>query len=380
MLRKATLLLFLVSLTSLSVIAQTKNVLLTGLDTNKTVTLVINGAERPLGIVGAGGDIGIALDPNLDAALDPNKNYAVYKTSCSRYVIVVQNSEDERRCRRDNENAKPDEPCGRCVPVGLILKGQYSSAADTGRAATSAGAAAVSAASGFSLGLYGFGSGSFTSITNAPTAIPIIDDRATAANYNQPRNISVDEKSSSSGFGGGVNLAWGTVPVGMRVGVVHEPDRKTPSQVVDIQRDLNGLIFQQFGSSRIGSTTLFLGPTVHLPAGLVVTGGPAISWWDLELSQTGSLRALCPNPCMVVRTDDVRETVEGRDVGLHLGAEFYPGNRWFGFYLAYLRMTYENAYDPTRALAWPQHWKDRNIFVGGVIRTKGGRPRLLFRR
>lgn len=378
MLRKATLFWILVTLPSMTAIAMYNDVLLTGLDSSKSITLVVNGAERPLGVVGAGGDVSIPLDANLDAALDPNKNYVVYKDSCSRYVIFVKDSDDEDRCRRKNESAKADDPCGRCVPVALILKGQFRAHPDAPAGAASA-APVGGGSTGFSLGAFGFASSKQTIIINAGTGVPIIDGRFDDAGYNRPRVIRIDEKGSGLGGGGGVNLAWAQSPVGFRVGVAHEQDRSSPTETVNGQRDLNGLIFDQSGDARLGSTTLFVGPTVNLGAGLFVTGGPVFSWWDVELSQTGSLRALCPNPCVVVNTDDVREKVDGTDVGFHFGADYYPGNRWFGFSVSVMRVTLKDVYDPTRALALPRDWKDVNVFIGGTIRTSGGSPRRLFR-
>ena len=277
MLRKVPVCLILVTLPSLTALAFQLAVLLTGLDSAKPVVLLVGGVERPLGDVGPSGDVTIALDPNLDTALDPNKNYAVYRTSCNRYVIVVQGSDDERRCRRDNENAKADESCGRCVPVGVILKGRYTTVTS---AAASAGAAVASG--GFSLGAFGFASSKQTMIINADTGVPIIDGRFNAANYDQPRDIQIDEKGSGLGWGGGVNLAWGGVPIGMRVGFTHEQERSSPTETVRGRRALNGLMFEQFGDARLGSTTLFVGPTIHIPGGIVVTGGPAVSWWQVD--------------------------------------------------------------------------------------------------
>jgi hypothetical protein len=378
MLRKTTLLWILVTIPAMTAIAMQKDVLLKGLDTNKTVTLVVDGAERPLGVVGSAGDISIALDANLDAALDPNKNYVVYKDSCSRYAIFVKDSDDEDDCRRKNKSAKADDPCGRCVPVALILKGQVRAHPD---APSSSGTAAPSVAgsTGFSLGAFGFASSNQTIIINADTGVPIIDGRFDESGYNRPRVIRIDEKGSGLGGGGGVNLAWAQFPLGFRVGVAHEQDRSSPTEIVNGQRDLNGLIFDQSGNARLGSTTLFFGPTVNLGAGLFLTGGPVFSWWDVELSQTGSLRALCPNPCVVVNTDDVSEKVDGTDVGFHFGADYYPGNKWLGFSVSVMRVTLKDVYDPTRALALPRDWKDVNVFIGGTIRTPGGNPLRLFR-
>lgn len=101
-------------------------VLLKGLDANRSVSLVVNGVEKPLGAAGSNGELRIPLDAGLDAALDPNKNYVVFKRDCNRYEIVVQGSEDERRCRGEqSRNPEPGEPCGRCVPAGLITKGVF---------------------------------------------------------------------------------------------------------------------------------------------------------------------------------------------------------------------------------------------------------------
>jgi hypothetical protein len=346
------------------------DVLLKGLSTNKSVVIVVSGTEHPVGTVGTNGEISIPLDAALSAAIDPNKNYAVvFREGCNRYEIVVE-TEKDRRCR-DEERDESGKPCGRCVAAGWIRNGKFEPAGPA--------TAAAAAPRGFSIGGFAFASSKQTFITNAEeTALPTINDRFVDAGYDR-YNVLVDEKGSGFGWGGGVNMAWGNVPVGVRVGFTHEDERSSPTQDVNGERDAAGLRFQQSGDSRLSSTTLFLGPTVHLPAGIVVTGGPAVSWWQTDLSQTGSLRALCPNPCMLVRTDDVRTAVDGTDVGFHLGAEFYPRGKWFGFYASFMRVTLDDVYDPTDALALPANWTDVNVFVGVSLRTGGGRPRTLFR-
>lgn len=356
--------------TSATLAAFQDGVLLKGLSANKSVVIVVNGTEQPVGTVGTGGEISIPLDAALAAAIDPNKNYVVVmREGCDRYEIIEE-TERERRCR-DGERDESGKSCGRCVVVGFIRGGKFQPAGTA--------VAAAAAPRGFTIGGFSFASSKQTFITNAEeTALPTINDRFVDAGYDR-YNVLVDEKGSGFGWGGGVNMAWGNLPVGLRVGFTHEDERSSPTQNVNGERDAAGLRFQQNGDSRLSSTTLFLGPTVHLPAGIVVTGGPAVSWWKTELSQTGSLRALCPNPCMLVRTDDVRQDVDGTDVGFHLGAEFYPRGKWFGFYASFMRVTLDGVYDPTAALALPADWTDVNVFLGVSVRTSGGRPRTLFR-
>jgi hypothetical protein len=79
---------------------------------------------------------------------------------------------------------------------------------------------------------------------------------------------------------------------------------------------------------------------------------------------------LCPSPCQTVRTDDLTEKAGGSDVGFHLGAEYFPGNSWYGFYSQFARTRYKGVYDPDRPLAYPRDWTDHNLFLGATVRTK----------
>ena len=301
---------------------------------------------------------------DLLLALDSSKSFVVLHQDCSRYEIVQVPSTEEKECERDS--SRNQNGCRRCEVAGYIAFGKW-------QPVTPSATLSSTGADGdrrFRVGAYGFGSGKFTSITNADDATGVIQGRANATNppYNPGGRIDVDKKGSGGGWGGGVNLQWGW-RLGGRFGVAVENERNSPSQVVDITRDAGGLNFQQQGSSLLRSVAFHVGPTYQIPGGIVISGGPSWTKWSVDLTQTGSLRAFCPNPCQVVRTDNVSEEAEGTDVGYQLGIEYYPRDSWLGAYVLFAQTTYHDVYDPTRALAWPTDWRDRNLFEGAVIRT-----------
>ena len=312
---------------------------------------------KQVATTGASGDLLLALDPS--------KDYVVLHQACSQYEIVAVDSDERRRCEREQQDPTlTKDGCRRCAIAGFLIGGKWKPASSVNPQT----GVSTDGGRGFQIGAFAFGSGKWTSITNADGAVGVVQDRANAANYNPQRLIEVDEKGSGGGWGGGVNVGWHKL-FGARIGFAVENERNSPTQNVDINRDAGGLNFRQQGSSLLRSSTIFVGPTVHVPGGIVVSGGPSWTRWSVDLTQTGSLRAGCPNPCQVVRTDNVTEEVDGSDFGYQFGAEFYPGNSWYGVYLLFAQTTYHDVYDPARALGWPADWKDRNIFFGAVVRT-----------
>jgi hypothetical protein len=315
---------------------------------------------KQVGTTGPEGDLALALDPT--------KPYVVLRDSCSRYEIVLKDGQKHKDCEKENE--RTENGCRRCEVAGFIIDGKFQPPPTASSVAPST---TSTVDRGFTLDFFGFGGGKLTTVSNAAeTAIPIIQDRADAANYNPGGTIAVDESGAGGGFGGGVDLTWGG-RLGARIGVAFETERTGASQIVDISRDLNGLIFNQNGEARMRAVAGLLGATLNVGRGLTVTGGPAITWWNVDHTQTGSLRALCPNPCQTVRTDNVTSDANGTDVGFHVGAEFFPGNSWAGLSVLWVRTTYQGVYDWTAALAWPNDWTDNNVYLGVTIRTNRAR-------
>ncbi len=141
----AAMLAVLPSLTDGVVRAQ-DNLLIKALNSNKNVVLLVDGKETPLNPTSAAGDLSLALGGDLAAALDPNKSYALYQRHCSGYVIVVEGSGDDNRCRKEAANAETGrtEACTRCqVLVGWIRGRTFTlntgSGAPTGSTASRAG-------------------------------------------------------------------------------------------------------------------------------------------------------------------------------------------------------------------------------------------------
>jgi hypothetical protein len=96
---------------------QTKVVLL-ALEINKPVSVIEGGVQTAFGVTDDSGALGVALDIN--------KNYVIYKKDCSSYVLVVEGSEDDKKCRdENNQPAQSKDGCGRCVPAGYITGGRF---------------------------------------------------------------------------------------------------------------------------------------------------------------------------------------------------------------------------------------------------------------
>jgi hypothetical protein len=349
-----------------SAFGQDQEVLLTGLLGDKKVVFIQSGVETPAGTTAANGTIPVRVDPTA--------TYVLYEGECT-YYYVREGSTDDHRCPSDQQNAAPgaSDDCRRCRRVaGLIVRGRWqpSAAGLTERQDTPGGGR-------FRVGVYAFGSAKVTVVTNADAAAPVVDSRFDASNYNANRTIDIDNSAQGPGFGGGVDFVWGGI-FGARVAGAWERERNAPTQTILGERDLAGLRFNQEGQSMMRSTMMFVGPTVRLPAGVVLTGGPTFSWWQTNLRQTAALQAGCPSACRTVRTDDVSEESSGSDVGFHAGVEYYPGDGWLGLSALFSQVRYRNVYGPDRPLAWPTDWTDRNMFFGVTVRTtnvRTDRPR-----
>jgi hypothetical protein len=151
--------------------AQGKTTRLSGLQPGLAVTIVDSGAPAMNAAVGAAGD--------LELALDPTKHFVVYRRDCSRYEVVVQGSEADRRCKDDaaKDPPQPGENCGRCDLVGLIFNGTYT-AIPTASTAPSGGShrarrigvgAAAAAGIGAAIAVAG---GDSSTTSSAPPAAP----------------------------------------------------------------------------------------------------------------------------------------------------------------------------------------------------------------
>jgi hypothetical protein len=346
-----------------SAFGQDQEVLLTGLLGDKKVVAIQAGVQTTVGTTAANGTVPVRVDPTA--------TYVVYEGECM-YYYVRQDSTDDTHCRDDEQKAaagastgNSDDACRRCRRVvGLIVRGRW----QPGTTGITQQQDAPDGGSRFRVGVYAFGSAKVTVITNADAAAPVVDDRFSASNYNPARTIDIDNRAQGPGFGGGMDLVWGGI-VGARIGGAWERERNAPTQRILGERDLAGLRFNQEGESMMQSTMLFVGPTVRLPAGFTLTGGPTFSWWRTDLRQTARLQAGCPNACQTVRTDDVSEESSGSDVGFHAGVEYYPGDGWLGLSALFSQVRYKNVYGPARPLAWPTDWTDRNMFFGVTVRT-----------
>jgi hypothetical protein len=259
---------------------------------------------------------------------------------------------------------------------GFVLRPGAAIVIDIGRGTVTDSSETVTSATagarGFGIGLFGNASGAWGGF-NLGSTEGRIDDRFSAGTppY-QRRDIAVEDSTAGFAFGGGVNLTFGA-SVGARVGIMRENERDVPRESVYGERVEGGLRFQQQGTSLVRSWTVYAGPTLNLPWGIVVSGGPSFTFWDVELTQTGQLQVACPTPCVVVLQDNNSEQSSGSDLGFQVAADYYPGNGWFGVQVLYLLTTFRGAYDPSRPLAYPRDWRDSNFFVGAVVRMPPGR-------
>ncbi len=351
--RKIPLCLIFVIAASLTALAIQKNVLLIGLDTAKPVVLVVGGVERPLGDVGPGGDITIALDPNLDAALDPNKNYAVYRTSCNRYVIVVQNSDDEKRCRRDNEKPKADESCGRCVPVGFILKGRYTTVAGA-----AASAAAAAGSGGLSVEMFFLGGWERTAFPDIDEAEGTIAGRYNASGYNQ-FSTAVDRRDNGFGAGAGVRVMVGKIGL---LGAYSYQDVGGGEVHTMGTRVLNNLAFQLDSTFSVEAHKIILGVPIGTQRFLVIPYyGRA--FWNLDRTIIDSLRAGGAQ----VRGGTTPYGADGSDHVFGARAEAYL-HKFAGVFAEVERINFRNVFEADGPDALPVHLNNTNINVGVVVR------------
>lgn len=227
---------------------------------------------------------------------------------------------------------------------------------------------------GLGFGLFGTATGAFGGFDLSGATNSEISRRFTSTSVPYDRyNVDVNDGTSGAAFGGGVNLAFGGSRLGAVIGVLRENERNVPEQSVNGNRTFGGLQFQQLGTSIVQAWTLYVGPTVRLPLGVVVSGGPSFTFWDVELTQTAQLQAGCPAPCATVRTDNLTERSSGSDVGVQVAADYYPRGSWIGMHVMYLLTTYRDAYDPTRPLGYPRDWRDSNFFIGAIVGTQRGR-------
>ena len=355
MLRKATLVWILVTL-PITAIAMYNDVLLKGLDTNKPVVLVVNEVERPLGSVGPGGDISIPLNADVDAALDPNKNYSVYKDSCNRYVIFIKDSDDEKRCREKNQKAESDNPCGRCVPVAWILKGQVSAHPD----APSTPASVATAGGGPSVDVFFLGGWNRTSFPEIDQAKGTIADRYTAgpAPYNQ-FDTTVDRRDNGFGAGAGVRVMFGNIGF---LGAYSYQDLGGGEVHTAGTRVLNNLAFSLDSEFSIETHKIIVGVPIGTSRFQVIPYyGRA--FWSLDRTIVDNLRA----GNVQVRGGTTTFAADGSDHMFGARGEAYL-NRWLGLFVDYERINFRNVFEPDGPDALPVHLDNTNINGGVVIR------------
>jgi hypothetical protein len=107
-----------------------------------------------------------------------------------------------------------------------------------------------------------------------------------------------------------------------------------------------------------------LAPTFNLGRRVLITGGLAVTNWNVDVAEKSSLNVRGQQ----VRSSDIKTTAKGTDLGVFGGVELYV-HPSLGFSLSYTRTTLNNVYDPTASLGWPANWTDNNFFVGAVLRT-----------
>jgi hypothetical protein len=325
----------------------------------------------------------VSFDADVINASLEGKPAAVFVDECE------DGSVDIHLVVEDSGAQAPPSPCKgrrRRLAGVVILRRGSSIVVDVGRGTvvdlarrslgeggTSSGASSSDTGSGGSrLGIGAFGnvSGAWGGFNLGGPTGTVIGTRFNSTNppYQQ-YNVDVDDSTSGFAFGGGLNLVLGGSSLGARIGLLRESERDVPQQSVNGERTQGGLRFQQLGTSIVRAWTLYAGPTMRLPLGIVVSGGPSFTFWDVELTQTAQLQAGCPTPCVTVITDNLTEQSSGSDLGFQVAADYYPRGGWIGMHVMYLLTTYRDAYDPSRPLGYPRDWRDSNFFVGAVVGT-----------
>jgi hypothetical protein len=310
----------------------------------------------------------------ISASLD-GKPAAVFIDECDDGRIGVHLVVDD-----DDPNtpapAAPSNCRRRRLAAVVIIRRGSTIAIDVGRGTVTDTSSVTSSSNaspggrGAGIGVYGAVSGALAGFNLGADTRTRINGRFTSTSipYDQ-YNVNVDDSAVGFAFGGGVNIAVGAPNFGIRVGVVRENELEVPEQTVAGERNAGGLRFQQQGSALVRSWTLHAGPTWKLPHGLLISGGPSFTVWELELRQTGQLEAGCPTLCRVVITDNNTERSSGSDFGFQVGADYYPGDGWLGMQVLYRVTTLHDAYDPSRPLGYRSDWRGSNVFVGGVVQT-----------
>jgi hypothetical protein len=81
---------------------------------------------------------------DVEVAVNPDKNYVLYETDCTGYVLAERGSDEDDRCRRDVQNAQAaregEDTCRRCRRIvgyidrgGVWRDGPSAPAGETGR-------------------------------------------------------------------------------------------------------------------------------------------------------------------------------------------------------------------------------------------------------
>jgi hypothetical protein len=353
--RKRTMLMVLAMLasTTATIAAFLSDVLLKGLDASKPVVLVVNGTERPLGTVGAGGNMSIPLDASLDAALDPNKNYVVMKReACNRYEIVEER-EAKQRCR-DEQRDESGQSCGRCVPVGLIVKGEFQ--------ATPPSAAGPPAAptGGPLVDVVFLGGWNRTTFPGVDQAEGTIAGRYTSgtAPYNQ-FSTTVDRRDNGFGAGAGVRVMFGNVGI---LGAYAYQDVGGGEVHTSGTRVLNDLAFRLDSDFTVDTHKIVVGvPIGTARFQFIPFYGRA--FWNLNRTIVDELRV----GGVQVRGGTTPYSAEGSDHLLGARVEAYL-HRAVGVFGEFEKINFRNVFQPDGPDALPVHLDNTNINVGVVVR------------
>ena len=294
------------------------------------------------------GDIAMAADSSKNG-----KRYNVYKVSCSRLVFAEEGSREDNRCK--NDNGSEPTGCRRCEPLGFFIFGGATSDAEQPHRLLRIEDLATVGAKG-------------TTIANAGDTVATIDGRFSSANpaYNAATNPHYRSRVGSwcrgrrairvvaeLRYARGHFLGSGTGCPDARCSW-HAGLRRSDLRAAGQHRSFVGVVH---------------GGTDGAVCSILISGGAALTRWNADFTQTGSLRAGCPAACQTIRVDNNTTTAEGTDVGYFAGVDWYPGNRWLGLSATYTFMNFKGVYQPTAALGWPENWTDHNFFFGASFRT-----------
>lgn len=302
---------------------------------------------------------------DLLLALDSTKNYVVLHQSCSRYEIVLQGSDDERRCERDN--GRNENGCRQCEVAGWISGGTWKPA-PPGSAAT-----ASDETDRFTFHVNGVLTA--TTFTNAAEACGTITQQLTDLRYNQNVVCNTDDSGIGAAFGGGVtfNLSpnagiYGGVQYGRLGESTHAVDQ---AGRINVPGSISNLLFSVTNTNTVNLFNIDMGVSVGNSRIRVL---PHATYGRASIERALTDRLLAAAPGTTIPTTQVAgstTTVSNAVWGFGWGvrAVVYPTTGGpFGLVGGYQRRTINDAFAPDDSGRNPRAFDLRGFHAGIELR------------